>query len=309
MITFDKVSRRYGDRVAVDHVELEVPDGEICVLLGESGSGKSTLLRMVNRLVEPSSGLVLVQGQDARSVHPQQLRLKIGYVIQSVGLFPHWRVEDNVATVPRLLKWPPRKISERTDALLDLVGLPPKLFRTRFPHELSGGQAQRVGLARALAADPPLLLMDEPFSALDPATRRGLQTSLRQIHQETGKTILFVTHDVEEAIVLADKLAVLDDGKLVAQGRSRDLLRPDAPYPVRQLFGQEAIAFHRLATIPAQMLAEPGDYGMAPVLEPNASLKQALMMMLAQGAPAVKVAETASTPGGTVQWSSLLERL
>ena len=201
MIRFEDVSRHYGGRAVVDRVTLEVPRGSICVLLGASGSGKSTLLRMVNRLVEPSGGHVLVNGRDVSAVGPEALRHGIGYVIQSVGLFPHWRVADNVATVPRLLRWEPARVAARVEALLALVGLEPSRFRDRFPHELSGGQAQRVGLARALAADPPLLLMDEPFSALDPGTRRGLQAELRRIHAETGRTVLFVTHDVEEALL------------------------------------------------------------------------------------------------------------
>lgn len=221
MIRFEGATRRYAGRTVVDRVTLEVPAGHLCVLLGESGSGKSTLLRMVNRLVEPSAGRVLVEGRDVAQAEPEALRRRIGYVIQSVGLFPHWRVADNIATVPRLLGWQAPRIAARVEELLGLVGLEPAQFRDRYPHELSGGQAQRVGLARALAADPPLLLMDEPFSALDPGTRRGLQGELRRIHQATGKTILFVTHDVEEALALADGLAVLDQGRLVAQGRPR----------------------------------------------------------------------------------------
>ncbi|PHK93530.1 ABC transporter [Pseudoroseomonas rhizosphaerae] len=307
MIRFEGVSRRYGDRAVVDRVTLEVPGGSICVLLGESGSGKSTLMRMVNRLVEPSAGRVLVDGRDVAQAEPEALRRGIGYVIQSVGLFPHWRVAENIATVPRLLGWEAARIAERVDALLALVGLDPARFRDRFPHELSGGQAQRVGLARALAADPPLLLMDEPFSALDPGTRRDLQVELRRIHARTGKTILFVTHDVEEALVLADELAVLEDGRLAARGRPAQVLETGADRTVRRLFGEESLAFHRLGTLPAARLARPEDAedGL-PVLPATASLKQALMLMLEQGTDRLAVPAEAGFPGGTLHWADLV---
>lgn len=307
MIRFEGVSRRYGDRAVVDRVTLEVPGGSICVLLGESGSGKSTLMRMVNRLVEPSAGRVLVNGKDVAKADPEELRRGIGYVIQSVGLFPHWRVAENIATVPRLLGWEAARVAERVDALLALVGLDPARFRDRFPHELSGGQAQRVGLARALAADPPLLLMDEPFSALDPGTRRDLQAELRRIHARTGKTILFVTHDVEEALVLADELAVLEDGRLAAHGRPAQVLETSADRTVRRLFGEENLAFHRLGALPAARLARPEDAedGL-PVLPATASLKQALMLMLEQGTDRLAVPAEAGFPGGTLHWADLV---
>ncbi|MCG7364316.1 ABC transporter ATP-binding protein [Roseomonas sp. ACRSG] len=283
MIRFDAVTKRYGPRAAVDAVSLEVRARRICVLLGESGSGKSTLMRMVNRLVEPDAGRIMLDGRDIASVPPEALRHGIGYVIQSVGLFPHWRVAQNVATVPRLLGWDEARIAARVDALLDLVGLPPDRFRDRLPHQLSGGQAQRVGLARALAADPPVLLMDEPFSALDPGIRRELQAALRRIHAETGKTILFVTHDVEEALLLADELAVMLDGRLIAHGRPGEVLARDAGPAVRHLFGEQTLAFHRLGTLPAAGAARAGEPGAAPLLPEGATLKQALMLMLEQG--------------------------
>jgi osmoprotectant transport system ATP-binding protein len=283
MIRFDAVTKQYGPRAAVDAVSLEVRARHLCVLLGESGSGKSTLMRMVNRLVEPDAGRIMLDGRDIAAVPPEALRHGIGYVIQSVGLFPHWRVAQNVATVPRLLGWDAARIAARVDALLDLVGLPPAEFRDRLPHQLSGGQAQRVGLARALAADPPVLLMDEPFSALDPGIRRGLQAELRRIHAETGKTILFVTHDVEEALLLADELAVMQDGRLVAHGRPGEVLARDAGPVVRHLFGEQTLAFHRLGTLPAAGVARAGDAAAAPNLPEGATLKQALMLMLEHG--------------------------
>lgn len=294
MIRFERVTKRYGQRAVVDAVSLEVRRGGLCVLLGESGSGKSTLMRMVNRMVEADAGRVMLGGTDVASVPPEALRHGIGYVIQSVGLFPHWRVADNIATVPRLLGWDAARIAARVDALLELVGLPPEEFRARYPHELSGGQAQRIGLARALAADPPVLLMDEPFSALDPGIRRGLQAALRRIHAETGKTILFVTHDVEEALLLADELAVMQDGRLLAHGRPAEVLRRDADPVVRRLFGEATLAFHRLGTVPAASAARPGEATGAPALPQDATLKQALMLMLEQGA------ERLSVPGGGI---------
>ncbi|ONG50398.1 ABC transporter [Pseudoroseomonas deserti] len=302
MIRFEAVSRRFGQgRPAVDRVTLEVPAGQIGVLLGESGSGKSTLLRMANRLVEPDAGRVLVAGRDIAGQPVEELRRGIGYVIQSVGLFPHWTVARNIATVPRLLGWEASRIAARVDALLRLVNLPPEEFRDRLPAELSGGQAQRIGLARALAADPPLLLMDEPFSALDPGTRRDLQAELRRIHAETGKTILFVTHDVEEALVLADRLAVLDHGRLLAEGVPRDLLADGAGPEIRRLFGESGLALHRLATRAAAALATPGDAASLPALPEGATQKDALLLMLEQGARAVAVA-----PDALLRWDDLV---
>ncbi|MCQ4161993.1 ABC transporter ATP-binding protein [Roseomonas sp. GC11] len=307
MIRFEAVTHRQGGRAIVEDVSLEVPEGHLCVLLGASGAGKSTLLRMVNRLVAPAEGRVRLAGRDVAETPPEALRRGIGYVIQSVGLFPHWRVAENIATVPRLLGWPRPRIAARVEALLELVGLEPARFRHRFPHELSGGQAQRIGLARALAADPPVLLMDEPFSALDPATRRGLQAELRRIHRETGKTILFVTHDVEEALALADGLAVLEQGRLVAAGRPAALLAPGAAPRLGALFGEEGLAFHRLATLPARALARPGAPPPGtPALAPEATLKAALLRMLAEGAPCLALPPGPGFAGGVLHWVDLV---
>ena len=283
MIGFDAVSHRYGAVAALRGVTFHVPPGALCVLLGESGSGKSTLLRTVNRLITPSGGRVLLGGRDVAGIDAQLLRRGIGYVIQSVGLFPHRSVAENIATVPRLLGWEPRRIGARVDALLDLVGLDPATYRDRRPGTLSGGQAQRVGLARALAADPPVLLMDEPFSALDPGTRRGLQTALRRIHAGSGKTILLVTHDVEEALALADRLAVMEEGRLVAEGRPLDVLGPRTPPSIRRMVRAEALAFHRLAALRASDAALPGPAPGAPALPADATLRDALLLMLAAG--------------------------
>ncbi|TPG48410.1 ABC transporter ATP-binding protein [Roseomonas nepalensis] len=283
MIAFEAVSHRYGAVEALREVSLEVPSGALCVLLGESGSGKSTLLRTVNRLVEPSAGRVTLQGRDVAAIDPQALRRGIGYVIQSVGLFPHRSVAENVATVPRLLGWDRARIEARVDALLAMVGLEPRAYRDRPPATLSGGQAQRVGLARALAADPPVLLMDEPFSALDPGTRRELQAALRRIHAETGKTILLVTHDVEEALALASRVAVMAGGRLVAEGVPAEVFGPGAPDVVRRMVRAGALAFHRLAALDAAAAAAPGPAPGAPLLPAGARLSDALLLMLEHG--------------------------
>jgi osmoprotectant transport system ATP-binding protein len=218
VITFDHVTKRYPDgTVAVDALSLEVPDGKIMVLVGPSGCGKTTSLRMINRLVEPTSGRILLDGQNVLEANPSQLRRGIGYVIQQTGLFPHRTIEDNIATVPRLDGWDKRKARDRARELMNLVGLEPGTMARRYPHQLSGGQQQRVGVARALAADPPVLLMDEPFSAVDPIVRATLQDELIRLQAELQKTVVLVTHDVEEAIKVGDLVAVFRPGGHLAQ--------------------------------------------------------------------------------------------
>jgi osmoprotectant transport system ATP-binding protein len=218
MIRLDSVTKRYSDgTVAVGDLTLEVADGETCMLVGPSGAGKTTTMRMINRLIEPSSGRIFIQDEDVTKVDPVRLRRRIGYVIQHVGLFPHLTIEDNIATVPRLLGWDRARIRRRTVEMLELVGLDPDRYRRRYPAELSGGQRQRAGVARALAADPPVLLMDEPFGALDPITRDRLQSEFIRLQQELRKTVVFVTHDIEEAIRLGNRIAVLADGGRLEQ--------------------------------------------------------------------------------------------
>jgi osmoprotectant transport system ATP-binding protein len=203
--------------VAVADLSLTVGAGEVCVLLGPSGCGKTTTMKMINRLVEPSSGRILIGGEDVTRRDPVELRRSMGYVIQQVGLFPHQTVAANIATVPRLAGWDKARVTARVEELLELVDLDPGTFRNRYPHQLSGGQQQRVGVARALAADPPILLMDEPFGALDPVTRTNLQDQFRRLQSELRKTVVFVTHDLDEAVRLADRVAVLAEGGLLEQ--------------------------------------------------------------------------------------------
>ncbi|MHA7127840.1 ABC transporter ATP-binding protein [Janibacter indicus] len=218
-IVFDNVTKTYsGQKVpAVDGLSLTVPAGEIVMFIGPSGCGKTTTLKMINRLHEPTSGTITIGGEDIRSKNATELRRTIGYVIQGGSLFPHMTVGDNIALVPGLLKWDKRRISERVDDLLELVGLDPKRYRDRYPKELSGGQQQRVGVARGLAADPPVLLMDEPFGAVDPITRQRLQDELMSIQEELQKTIVCVTHDIDEAVKLGDRILLLREGAQIAQ--------------------------------------------------------------------------------------------
>jgi len=225
-IEFHEVSYRQPNAAQVfDQFTLTIQAGEVFALVGRSGAGKSTLLRMVNRLVVPDSGSVLVQGRDTREWEPIRLRRSVGYVIQEVGLFPHMSVADNIGVVPRLEGWDSERITARVNALLDLIGLPPSTYSNRWPDELSGGQRQRVGVARALAADPPVLLMDEPFGALDPMTRTELHAEFRRIQAKVRKTVILVTHDMAEAISLGDRLGVLDGGRLIASDKPNAMLR------------------------------------------------------------------------------------
>lgn len=219
LIRLEDVTKQYGgtEEPAVNSLTLEVIRGEVLVLVGPSGCGKSTTLRLINRLIEPSSGKLFLDGEDVTSINASMLRRKIGYVIQQVGLFPHRTIAENIATVPKLLGWDKKKIDERVDELLEVVSMDPKTYRERYPKELSGGQAQRVGVARALAADPDVLLMDEPFGAIDPITRDRLQNEFLRLQQDLKKTIVFVTHDIDEAIKMGNRIAILREGSEIAQ--------------------------------------------------------------------------------------------
>ena len=272
MISFEDVSKRYGhDGYAVDHLDLEVQTGELTVLVGPSGCGKTTTLKMVNRLVDPTSGRIALDGEDIAKVDPVGLRRRIGYVIQSAGLFPHLRVADNVASVPRLLGWDKARTKARVAELLQLVGLDPDEFARRFPHELSGGQQQRVGVARALGGDPPVLLMDEPFGAVDPIARERLQGEFLQLQAQLKKTVIFVTHDIEEAVTLGDRIAVLRQGGVLQQydTPAEVLGHPATPF-VADFVGADR-GLRRLAVTPI----EADDLQTPPVLAPSATMAAA----------------------------------
>ncbi len=246
-IEFDHVSKHYdaatmksGEPGAVDDLSLTVPAGRICVLVGPSGCGKTTTLKMVNRLIEPSGGHILISGADIGAADVTELRRGIGYVIQQVGLFPHQTIAQNVATVPRLLGWKPKRQQERSDELLSMVGLEPGTYRDRFPSQLSGGERQRVGVARALAADPPVMLMDEPFGAVDPIVRERLQNEFLRLQEDLAKTILFVTHDIDEAIKMGDLVVVMQSGGKIAQlGAPAELLAEPASEYVARFVGAD----------------------------------------------------------------------
>jgi len=219
MIRLEKLGKRYPgqEKPAVEELDLDVPAGEIVILVGPSGCGKTTTMKMINRIIEPSSGKIYLEGEDVTKTNPDLLRRRIGYVIQQIGLFPHMTIYDNVALVPRMLKWSDDRIRARVDELLDLVGMDPSMYRSRYPKELSGGQRQRIGVARALSADPPVMLMDEPFGAIDPITRDRLQNEFLRLQREIRKTIVFVTHDIGEAIKMGDRIAILRERSIIAQ--------------------------------------------------------------------------------------------
>lgn len=235
MIELQQVTKRYGEVLAVDGVSLTVREGELLILLGDSGSGKTTTLKTVNRLIEPSSGKILLDGENVGGVAPHVLRRRIGYVFQKVGLFPHLTVAENIGITPSLLGWDRSRIRERVDELLEMVELDPDLMRERSPSELSGGQQQRVGVARAFATAPRLMLLDEPFGALDPLTRDRVQQSFLRIRRVTGLTAIFVTHDMVEALILGDRIAVMREGRLVQVGTPNQLLVEPADEYVAQL--------------------------------------------------------------------------
>ena len=241
MLKFDHVSKIYkGGKRAVDDLNLEFESGRFIVFIGPSGCGKTTTMKMINRLIEPTEGTIYINGKNIKNTDPVKLRREIGYVIQQIGLFPHMTIQQNISLVPRLLKWPEEKQRERAKELLQLVDMPEE-FLDRYPHELSGGQQQRIGVLRALAADQPLILMDEPFGALDPITRDSLQDELKKLQKELGKTIVFVTHDMDEAIKLADQIVIMRDGKLVQTGTPDEILREPANEFVETFIGKERL--------------------------------------------------------------------
>jgi osmoprotectant transport system ATP-binding protein len=270
-------------RPAVDRLTLSIPDGEVCVLIGPSGCGKTTTMRIINRMIEADAGTVRVGGRDIMQVDTVTLRRSIGYVIQHVGLFPHWTIAENVATVPRLLGWTEARTEARTDELLVMVGMDPSTYRDRFPRELSGGQKQRVGFARALAADPPLMLMDEPFGAIDPITRGRLQDEFLKILRALRKTIVFVTHDIDEAIKMGDRIAILKDGALLQYDTPERVLAEPANSFVSAFVGADR-ALKRLSPIACATVALPFA-GAAPAqsIDGTASLRDALALMLETG--------------------------
>ena len=306
MIEFHDVSKTFACRPAASHLNLHFAEGAFSVLIGTSGSGKSTTLKMINRLVEHDSGTIRFAGEEIRSLPVLELRRRMGYAIQSIGLFPHWTVAQNIATVPQLEKWSRGKINERVDELMALLGLDASL-RNRYPHQLSGGQQQRVGVARALAANPQVLLMDEPFGALDPVTRGALQAEMSRIHRILGRTIVLVTHDIDEALRLADRLVLMDHGEVVQQGTPLELLTSPANDFVREFFGRSELGVRLLSlrTVRDYLRPQDAQIGGEP-LHDGMSLRDALSAFVARQCEVLPVADGQGTPCGTIHFRDLL---
>jgi osmoprotectant transport system ATP-binding protein len=288
MIKFRGVSKTYAgsDRPVVNDLSFEILEGEICVLVGPSGCGKTTTMRMVNRLIEPTKGKILIDGQPNTAMSGTQLRRRIGYAIQQIGLFPHRTIAENIATVPSLLDWDRQRIKSRVDELLELVGLDPEDYRDRYPAELSGGQQQRVGVARAMAADPPIMLMDEPFGAVDPITRERLQDEFLNIQQDIKKTIVFVTHDIDEAIKMGDKIAILKQGGVLAQYDTPEniLSNPNSEF-VASFVGNDRILKRLSLTRVGDVQLEPANGGTddLPRISAGSNVKDALSEIIGSG--------------------------
>ena len=288
MIEIDEISKTYGNSTVVDDVTMKVEPHAIAVIVGTSGSGKTTLLRMINRLVEPTSGTIRIDGEDTRTVPAYELRRRIGYAIQGHGLFPHRTVGQNIGTVPKLLGWEKARIARRVDELLDLFHLDPGQYRDRMPSELSGGQQQRVGVARALAAGPNILLMDEPFGALDPIIRAQAQQNLIDIQKRFGTTIVLVTHDMQEAIHLGDRIAVMDEGKILQYAAPEEIIARPATEFVDQLIGTGDRPFRLLSLASVREALEPGEAQGVPI-SADATLRDAFAELLWSGRAALPV--------------------
>ena len=297
MIEISNITRIYGAQTAVDNVSLTIEAGDVAVIVGTSGSGKTTLMRMINRLVEPSHGVIKIDGKDNRELPPHILRRGIGYAIQGHGLFPHRTIAENIGTVPTLLGWDKTRISARVDELLTLFRLDPAIYRDRMPHELSGGQQQRIGVARALASNPAILLMDEPFGALDPIIRDKAQEDLLAIQKHYGTTIVLVTHDMEEAIRLGSRIAVMDKGQLLQYATPEEIITKPATDFVHALLGGGSDRVFRLLSLETvDNLVEPGDAD-GDAISSDTSLREALGASLWSGRSALPVSRDGQIVG------------
>ncbi len=307
MIEFRDVTKAYQNNVVIEGLNLTIAQGKITVIIGPSGSGKSTTLKMVNRLEEHQQGDIYFLGENITDYPPQVLRRRMGYAIQSNGLFPHWNVAKNIATVPQLLGWSQQKITTRVDELLTLLQLDPNDYRHRMPHELSGGQQQRVGVARALAADPEILLMDEPFGALDPMTRSTMQEQLKSIQRQLNKTILLITHDIDEALCLADHLIVMDQGKIVQQGTPHDILRRPNSEFVTHFIGQTDIGVKMLALEKVRNYLHPSSQiNGRPTIAIHCDLRQALAVLVANQCRVINVVDDQQRVVGEIALEQLI---
>lgn len=291
---------------AVDRVDLDISPGEFVVLLGPSGCGKTTLLKMINRIYEPTGGTIAIDGVDVQSMKASELRRQIGYVIQQTGLFPHMKIAANIAVVPKLLKWDGGRVRERVRELLDLVGLEPDSYANRYPSQLSGGEQQRVGLARALAASPPTMLMDEPFGALDAITRTRLQEELRRIHRRISQTVLFVTHDIEEAVRLADRIVVMRAGLIVQVGTPLEIVSEPADAFVADLVGTHDV-LRRFSLMPARAVMDPprDNVDGIPVISADSFLREALSTLVETASPYLIVEDEDGQQVGSLSMEAL----
>ena len=303
MIEFKNVSKIYGDNAAVDKINLTINPGDFVCFIGTSGSGKTTLMRMINRMLKPSKGDVFFKGQNIAQFNPVKLRRKIGYVIQNIGLMPHMTIYENITLVPKLLKWSEEKKRAKAKELIHLVELPED-FLDRYPSELSGGQQQRIGVIRALAADQDVILMDEPFGALDPITREGIQDLVKSLQEKMGKTIILVTHDMDEALKLATKIIVMDKGRMVQEGTPTDLLRHPATPFVEKMIGEERLIHAKADVTPVKsiMLKNPVS------ITPDKSLTEVIGLMREKRVDSLLVTENDKTLIGLVDLSALSHR-
>lgn len=312
MIELQNVSKTYahaaGAPKALDSVNLHIARGELVVLIGASGSGKSTLLKMINRMEQPSTGTVTLDGQDIAQMPVRELRLRMGYVIQSVGLFPHWTVARNIGVVPTMLGWKPDRIAARVTELLTLFDLDPATYGPRYPHQLSGGQQQRVGVARALAGDPAVLLMDEPFGALDPLIRAALQDEVKRIHQASGKTIVMVTHDIDEALLLGTQIVLLEQGRIAQVGTPLQLLSQPANDQVADFVGRSDVGIKLLSLQSAGSLARDGAAQAGPSLPASATLREAVSMLALYGSDCLNLLTEAGGHVGVLHAADLFRR-
>ncbi len=308
-IRLEKVTKLFPGvaKPAVDALDLTIESGQVCVLIGPSGCGKTTTMRMVNRLIEPTSGRIVVGEQDVTQADPVELRRHIGYVIQQIGLFPHMTIAQNVATVPKLLGWEPTRIKARVAEMLELVGLDPGQFLERYPRHLSGGQRQRVGVARALAADPPVMLMDEPFGAVDPIVRGRLQEEFLAILKRLKKTVILVTHDIDEAIRMGDVVAILKDGRLVQYDTPDRLLAAPANDFVADFVGADR-ALRRLSLVRATEAVEPGEAADGFALPGSLSVREVLSALLAEGRDAATIRAEDGTALGQITLAGIRAR-
>ena len=297
MVELRKLCKKYNDQVAVDDLSMTIGEGELCVLLGKSGCGKSTTLRMINRLIEPTSGEIFVDGKNIREYDLEKFRMNVGYAVQNVGLFPHLTVENNIAIVPQLLKWDKEKTHARVEEMLDLVGLDVERFIHKHPSELSGGEAQRVGVARALAGDPEIVLMDEPFGAVDPINRARLQTEFRKIQKQLNKTVIFVTHDMEEAIRLGDKIAIMEKGVLKGYDVPEKIMLADSSGFIQDFLGKDfalkLLSRYLIADSYEGLKDANGDEG--PAVSINDNYLEALTYMLEKSDFEIGVKDEAGT--------------